>query len=182
MRPLLLLPLLLLTLACGPSRLSRREAENDLRKDYPVTVAVEFRASAKAVKGSPEHAKLLALEESLTKTGWFTAQRAPAGDRESFTFQATAAAPKTLRATAEGFRMAAAEADFVRAIRLDSNRATARVTYQIRLVRPTPFFGIFQALHPTAHLGDTHGREATYRREGRAWILQGTNETFKKAE
>ena len=70
----------------------------------------------------------------------------------------------------------------MRAIRREPTRDGARVTYQIRLIRPTAFFSVFEALHPGVHIGETKDRHAAYAREGRGWILQETDETFHKAE
>ena len=87
MSHLIAVPVLAAALACGPSQLSRREAENDIRKDYPVVVSVRVPETASAIKGSPEHAKLVGLQEALARTGWFTVARAPEGDREKFQFK-----------------------------------------------------------------------------------------------
>jgi hypothetical protein len=182
MRLLLVLPVLVATLACGSTRLSKREAESDIRKDYPVAVLLKVAETAKAVKGSPEHAKLVSLQEGLTRAGWFSVTRAAEGDREQFTFKRSDKAPASVQsAPGGGFQMVAAEAEFVRAVSLDSRGSEARVTYQIRLVRPTAAFPMFQAQHPGVRAGDAKERHATYRREGRSWVLQGTDEAFKKA-
>ena len=184
MRPWLLLPVLTACLACGSSKLSRREAEGDIRKDYPVQVLLRVPETAKAAKGSAELAKLAALQEQLTRTGWFTVERSVQGDSEQFSFHRSAAAPGSVQATGGGFQVPAAEAEFVRATRLETSRendrSTATVTYQVRLVRPTPAFAAFQALFPAAHAGASKDRHASYRREGRSWVLQGTDESFKK--
>ena len=179
---LLLVPVLAVALACGSARLSRREAEEDIRKDYPVVVAITVPERASAIKGSPDHARLVALQEELTRTGWFTVGRTPEGDREAFAFRLSPSAPKTVRTSAKGFQLPAAEAEFVRATGLEPTRDGARVTYQIRLVRPTSLFRLFQDLHPAVHVGETKDRHASYRREGRSWILQDTDESFRKAE
>jgi len=187
MRRMLVLPVLATTLACasflacGASRLTRSEAERDIRKDYPVVVPVPVPGSAKAVKGSPEHARLVALTEAAGKTGWFKVERSTTGDHEQFQFKVTPSAPKSLHPTANGFQLPAAEVEFVRAVDLASNRDGAKVTYQIRLVRPTPAFPLFQAIHPGVRAGETKDRHALYRREGRNWVLQHTDEAFKKA-
>ena len=180
LRTLVSVPVLALALACGAARLSRREAEADLRKDYPVQVTVQVPETAKAVKGSPEHARLVALQEAATRTGWFTVSRSPDGDREQFSFRLAPGAPAAVRPSTKGFQLPAAEAEFVRAVGLDTTREGARVTYQIRLVRPGSGFGLFQALHPGVKLGDTKDRHATYRRQGRDWVLQGTDESFRR--
>ena len=182
MRHLLLVPVLAATLACGgKARLSRQEAEEDIRKDYPVVVAITVPEAEKAIKGSPEHARLVALQEDLGKTGWFQATRTPDGDREQFAFRLAPSAPKTITTTAKGFQVPVAQAEFVRAVGLEPTRDGARVTYQIRLVKPTAQFHLFQELHPGVRIGETKDRHASYRREGRSWILQDTDETFRKA-
>lgn len=170
---LIAVPVLAAALACGPSRLSRREAERDIRKDYPVAVSLRVPESAKAIKGSPEHAKLVGLAEALARTGSFTVARSPEGDRERFQFKPKAA----------GFELKAAEAEFVRILpRLETTRDGVRVAYLIRLVHPTEHFPAFVALHPGVRLGETKERHAAYRREGRSWILQETDESFRKAQ
>ena len=183
MRMLLIVPVLAMALACGPSQLSRREAESDLRRDYPVQLVVTVPESASAIKGSPEHAKLVALAEAVTPNGSFTVTRTPEGtDREKFAFKLGASAPKAVRLAAKGYDLPAAEAEFVRALHIEYLGKDARVTYQIRLVRPTAFFGLFQTLHPGVRPGETKDRHASYRREGRSWVLQNTDETLKKAQ
>ena len=182
MRRLVVLPALTLMVACGASKLTRGEAERDIRKDYPVAVLVHVPASASALKGSPEHAKLVALQEQLAQRGWFGVERRPEGDRERFQFTPTKKAPSDLRTLPQGFGIPAAEAEFARATGMTPTRDGARVNYQIRLVRPTSHFELFKALHPDINPGATKERHAVYRREGRAWILQETDEVFKKAE
>ena len=182
MRTLLLVPVLLATLACsGKARLSRQEAERDIRQDYPVVVAITVPETEKAVKGSPEHARLVALQEELGRTGWFQATRTADGDRDQFAFRLASGAPRNIQASARGFLVPVAQAEFVRAVALEPVRDGARVTYQIRLVKPTPQFHLFQELHPGVRIGETKDRHASYRREGRNWILQDTDETFRKA-
>jgi hypothetical protein len=182
MRPLLLLPALLTILACGPDRLTPREAERDIRKDYPVAVVIRVPDSARAVKGSPEFANLVKLQDGLVPTGWFLVTRNSDGDHEQFNFRLTPNAPATIHTGPKGFLLQAAEADFVRVVGLKPTRDGARVTYQIRLVRPTAAFPLFQSLHPGVKIADTKDRFATYRQEHGDWILQETDETFKKAE
>jgi hypothetical protein len=182
MRPLLLVPVLAATLACGRAQLTRREAESDIRKDYPVVVAITVPEDMKAIRGSLTHAQLVNLVEFMDKTGWFTVKRTLEGDREEFAFRLTPAAPKNIHTSAKGFLLPAAEAEFVRATNLETTRDGARVTYQIRLARPTENFTLFQGLHPGVRIGETKDRHASYRKEGRNWILQDTDETFKKAE
>lgn len=181
MRMLLAVPVLVAVLGCGPVRLSRNEAERDIRQDYPVQVTVAVPESASAIKGSPEHARLVALQEAVGPRGWFAVTRTPEGDRERFAFKPGPSAPKDVQLSAKGYELPAAEAEFVRAQRIEYLRDDARVTYQIRLVRPTAYFGLFQTVHPGVHPGETKERHASYRKEKRSWVLQGTDETLKKA-
>jgi hypothetical protein len=181
MRPALLLPVLLLTLACN-SKLERAKAEDLIRKDYPVVVPVTVPERASAEKGSPEHLRLVSLKESLDKSGWFDSTVQADGSRETFTFRLKPSAPKDIKAAPKGFSMPAAEAVFVRAVRLEPTREGARVTYEIRLDKPTAQFPLFQALHPDARIGQTKPRHATFERRRGSWELTGTDETFRKAE
>jgi len=182
MRLLLAVPVLAVLLGCGSARLSRREAENDIRRDYPVQLAVTVPESAAPIKGSPEHANLVALQEAMAAKGIFTVTRAVEGDRERFTFKPGASASKDLRLVAKGYELPAAEAEFVRALNIEYRGRDARVTYQIRLVRPTAWFGLFQTLHPGVRPGETKDRHASYRKEGRSWMLENTDETLKKVQ
>ena len=182
MRRLLIAPAVLLVLACGSSKLQKREAERDIKADYPVMVMVPVPAKVSAEKGSDAHKKLLMLHDNLAKTGWFTIQRNDQGKREEFTYQLNPNAPKTaMAAPSGGFQLKAAEADFVRATRMVPSGNSSVVTYQVRLVRPTPQFQLFEALHPGVKIGDLKDRHATYQKQGRDWVLMGTDEKFMKA-
>ena len=181
MRPALLLPVLLLTLACS-SKLERAKAEDLIRKEYPVAVPVTVPEKASAEKGSPEHLRLAALRESLDKSGWFDSSVSTEGARESFTFRLKPSAPKDIKAAPKGFSLPAAEAVFVRAVRMEPTREGARVTYEIRLDKPTAQFPIFQSLHPDAKIGQSKQRHATFERRRGGWELTGTDEAFHKSE
>ncbi|WP_243301347.1 hypothetical protein [Geothrix oryzisoli] len=181
MRPALLLPILLLTLACN-SKLERTRAEDLIRKDYPVVVPVTVPEKASAEKGSPEHLRLAALRESLDKSGWFDSAVQAEGSRETFSFRLKPSAPKDIKAAPKGFSMPAAQAVFVRTVRLEPTREGARVTYEIRLDSPTAQFPLFQSLHPDARIGQTKQRHATFERRRGSWELTGTDEAFRKAE
>ncbi|HNX94821.1 MAG TPA: hypothetical protein PKL14_06625 [Holophaga sp.] len=176
----LMAPALILLTACGTSRLSRREAEKDIRQDYPVIVPIRVPARTAVAAGSPEAAKLIAAQDLLRKTGWFAAEHHTEGAQEVFTFNALPSASNVVRTSAKGWEIPAAEAGFVRATRLEANGDSARVTYLVRLQKPTAQFGLFQSLHPGVRIGETKERHAAYRREGRSWILQDTDEAFKK--
>ena len=182
MRPALLLPALLLTLACS-SKLERGNAEDLIRKDYPVVVPVTVPDKASAETGSPAHLRLTTLKENLDASGWFETALMSEGRKETFTFRLKADAPKAIKTTPKGgFSMPAAEATFVRAVRMETTREGARVTYEVRLEKPTAQFPIFQTLHPDAKVGQTKQRHATFQRRRGAWALTGTDEAFRKAE
>ena len=181
MRLALLAPFLLLTLACS-SKLEKRRAEDLIRQGYPVVVPVVVPEQASAEKGSAEHLKLTGLKENLDRSGWFVTTTQAEGSRETFTFRLKPDAPKTIKAAPKGFSMPAAEAVFVRALRMEPTREGARVTYEIRLEKPTAQFPLFQALHPDVKVGSTKQRQATLERKRGSWELTGTDEAFRKAE
>ncbi|GLH72185.1 hypothetical protein GETHLI_06870 [Geothrix limicola] len=181
MRHLLLLPALLLTLACS-SKLDRTKAEDLIRKDYPVVVPVTVPDQVMAEKGTPEHLRITDLKANLEKTGWFDITAKTEGTRESFTFRLKPDAPKAIKAAPKGFAMPAAEANFVRAFKMEPTREGCRVAYEIRLEKPTAQFALFQALHQDAKLGQTRVRYATFERRKGAWELTGTDEVFHKVQ
>jgi len=181
MRRALLLPALLLTLACS-SKLERSKAEDRIRKDYPVVVPVTVPEKASADKGSPEHLRLVTLRENLDKSGWFDSSVQTEGGRETFTFRLKPDAPKAIKAAPKGFSIPAAEAVFVRVVRMEPTRDGARAIYEIRLEKPTAQFPLFQALHPEVKVGQTKPRHATFERRKGGWELTGTDEAFRKAE
>ena len=178
---LVLLPSVLLVLACNP-KLTKPKAEDLLAKAYPVVVPVTVPERASAEKGSPEALRLAALKENLDSTGWFDIAKAEEGSRELYTFRLKPGAPRTITAAPRGFRIPAAEAVFVKALGMQPTREGARVTYQIRLTHPTAQFPLFQALHPDVALGATKERHATFERHGGRWELTGTDEAFHKAD
>jgi hypothetical protein len=181
MRHLLVLPALLLTLACS-SKLERSKAEDLIRKDYPVVVPVTVPEQVTAEKGTPEHVRCAAMKDSLEKSGWFDITTKVEGVKETFTFRLKSNAPKAIKAAPNGFSMPAAEATFVRANKLEPTREGARVVYEIRLEKPTAQFGLFQSMYPNARVGDTKTRHATFERRKGAWELTGTDEVFRKME
>ncbi|WP_306589461.1 hypothetical protein [Geothrix sp. 21YS21S-4] len=181
MRHALLLPALLLTLACS-SKLDRAKAEDMIRREYPVVVPVTVPEQASAEKGTSEHARLATLKENLDRSGWFDSAVRTESGREVFTFRLKANAPKAIKAAPKGFSMPAAEAVFVRAVRMEPTREGARVVYEIRLENPTDQFPLFQALHSDVKPGAVKQRHATFERLRGAWTLTGTDEAFRKAE
>jgi hypothetical protein len=181
MRHALLIPALLLTLACS-SKLDRGGAEDLLRKGYPVVVPVTVPETASAEKGSPAHQRLGALRENLDKSGWFESSVKTEGSQEVFTFHLKPNAPKAIKAAPKGFAIPAAEAVFVRVAKLEPTREGTRVLYEIRLEKPTAQFPLFQTQHQNAQLGQIHLRHATFERKGGAWALTATDEVFHKVE
>ena len=176
----LLVPASFLSLGCNPS-LSRPKAEALIAKAYPVVVTVMVPERASAEKGSPEALRLAALQENLDRTGWFEVTRTEDGNQLACTFRLKPNAPKAVTAAPKGFLIPAAEAVFVKALRMHPTRGGAQVTYQIRLTNPTAQFPLFQTLHPTVALGAMKERHATFTRLGGHWELTGTDEVFQKA-
>ncbi len=181
MRTALLLPALLLTLACS-SKLDRSKAEDLIRPNYPVVVPVTVPEKASAEKGSPAYLRLVTLKENLDKSGWFESSVKTEGWQETFIFRLKPDAPKTIKAAPQGFSMPAAEAVFVRALRMEPTREGARVIYEIRLEKPTAQFPLFEALHQEVRVGQTKPRHATFERKNGAWALTATDEVFRKVE
>ena len=183
LRRLIVIPVLAAALGCGPCHLTRREAENDIRKDYPVVVSVKVPESAKAIKGSSEHAQLVSLQEALARSGWFAVTRSSEGDREQFQFKLKASAPKSIRAGANGYELPAAEAEFVRGP-APAGHHPGRGPRHL----PDPPGPPHRALPdlpgpaPGVRVGETKERHASYRRQGRSWIMMDTDESFKKAQ
>ncbi len=93
-----------------------------------------------------------------------------------------ARSPSAIRSAPKGFELPAARADFHRAERLEPTRDGAKVTYSIKLSRPSDFFALFQKVNPNVRIGDIRQRHATYRKEGRSWILDGTDEKDRKID
>jgi len=182
MRPSVFLipPVLIATLACGSSRLSEREAAKDIRQDYPVAVVLRVPPMGKATSGTKEFLRLTTLKEAFTKNGWFRVdQRSEAGS-EVFTFNPTPSLPSTVQATAKGWAIPAAQASFEKVLRIETRGSRARVTYQIKLEKPTAQFALFQAANPDVKIGDTKERHAMYKKERRDWVLQDTDEVLRK--
>lgn len=182
MRALPLVPVLVFTLACGSSKLNQQETASDIRKDYPVLVTLKVQENESAIIGSPQFAKLVLMQEKLTQNGWFSVTRKTESDRERFQFQKLPNAPGEIRNSAKGWEIPVAKAEFVKVTRMKASANEAKVGYQIRMADPSPHFPLFKAFYPKAHIGETKERIATYRKEGRAWILQGTDEAFKKVQ
>ena len=181
MRPILLIPALLLTLACN-SKLDRSKAEDLIRPIYPVVVPVTVPEKASAEKGSPAYLRLTTLKENLDKSGWFESSIKSEGSLDTFTFRLKPDAPKAIKAAPQGFSMPAAEAVFVRAVKMEPTREGARVIYEIRLEHPTAQFPLFAALHQEVKVGQSKPRHATFERRKGAWELTATDEVFHKAE
>ncbi|HEX7598613.1 MAG TPA: hypothetical protein VF518_10395 [Polyangia bacterium] len=181
MRTALLLPALLLTLACS-SKLDRSKAEDLIRANYPVVVPVMVPEKASAQKGTPAYLRLTTLKENLDKSGWFESSVRAEGGQETFTFRLKLDAPKAIKASPQGFSLPAAEAVFVRAVKMEPTREGARVSYEIRLEKPTAQFPLFEGLHQEVRVGQTKPRHATFERKNGTWTLTATDEVFRKVE
>jgi hypothetical protein len=179
MRPVLAIPVLLLAVACGPGKLNKKLAEALIKPDYPVVVPVKVPRQAVAEKGSPELARFETINGHLQKSGWFRIERREEGTKIRFEYSPSASAPNAVQVTSKGFDAPAAEAAFVRVLRPEGRGENWKVTYQVRLERPTALFPLFQFLHPQARLGETKERHARIDRQGKNWALMDTDEDFK---
>lgn len=181
MRPAYLLPVLLLTLACS-SKLDRGKAENLIRKSYPVMIPFTVPQELSAERGTPDHKRMIDLKENLEPTGWFDVTLRKDGGRETVTFRLRPSAPKFVTAAPKGFQIPVAEGTFVRTRALEKTREGARVSYEIRLEKPTAQFPLYQATRPDVKVGDIKVRHATFERRSGSWELTGSDETLRKAE
>ena len=172
-------PALLLLTACSAPRLSRPEAEQALKALYPVDITLEVPSQGKAIKGSPQHAQLVAQREHLMAQG-FTVARQVEGDWETFQFNAPPALRQGIRAVPGGFQVVVAKAEFVKALKLEPTKKSARVTYLVKLGSPSPHFALFQQLNPNSKVGATKERHATFILENRTWKIQETDEKGRK--
>ncbi|MCX6547171.1 MAG: hypothetical protein WCO20_03375 [Holophagaceae bacterium] len=185
MRTSLILPALLLTLACG-SKLDKSKAENLIRKGYPVQIPVIVPEQATAQKGTPEYARLVTLRDNLAATDWFEISTKEEGKRETTNFALKPSAPPSIKPMAKGlqagFSVPVAQAGFVRAVKVENAGDGVKVSYEIRLQNPTAQFPLFLAIHPEAKLGETKARHATFQKRAGTWELMSTNETFSKVQ
>ncbi len=184
MRPRVLLaaPALAFLAACGADKLTPAIAQKLIAPDYPVIVPVRVPKHAQAEKGSEEHKRLEAINALLGKSGAIAIQSREEGTKVEYQYRLAPGAPASVKTTDKGFNLPAAEATFVKVLRAEGGGSRYRVTYQIRLAKPTPNFPLLQFLHPNFRLGDTHDRVATIERQGRDWALLDTNEEFKTKE
>lgn len=173
-------PVLMLATACGSARLSEREAARDISKDYPLPVMLRLQATGRANPGTKEFQRLTSLKEAFTRNGWFKVDQQTINGAEVFTFTPSSSLPSFVKPVASGWHIPAAQATFERVLRIETRGSQARVTYRVRLEKPTAQFALFQAANPDVHIGDTKERHATYRREGRDWMLDGTDEALRK--
>lgn len=175
-----LAPVILLLAAAGCSRgLKKADAEAAIRAKYPVTVPVKVPGRVSAAVGSPEAARAQAFLDNLRATGWFDlAKDDGKAGRVVYTFTPKPSAP--VQPSGTGWLVPAAQAVFVQATHHAEQGSTAKVTYQIRLANPTAQFPLFTLLHPTVRIGDTKLRHAVFEKQGGAWTLTGTDETFGK--
>lgn len=177
-----LAPVLLLaaTAACSGS-LRKSDAEAAIRARYPVMVPVKVPGRVSAAPGSPEAIRAQAFMDNLQKTGWFDlAKEDSKAGKAVYTFTPKAGAPVQAKGT--GWLVPAAQAVFVQGTHHSEQGASAKVTYQIKLANPTAQFPLYELLHPTVRIGEMKPRHAVFEKQGGAWVLTGTDETFAKAD
>ncbi|MBS1766330.1 MAG: hypothetical protein JST05_02865 [Acidobacteria bacterium] len=173
--------LLLLTTAACHRGLQKSDAEAAIRAKYPVTVPVKVPSRVSAAAGSPEATRAQAFMDNLQKTGWFDILKEDGKEgRSIYTFTPKSGAP--VQPSGNGWLVPAAQAVFVQGTHHSEQGGTAKVTYQIKLANPTAQFPLFTLLHPTVRIGDTKLRHAVFEKQGGAWALTGTDETFSKGE
>lgn len=178
---LLSAPALVLLAACGSSdKLTPALADKLIAPDYPVMVPIRVPKQASAAKGSAELQRMETINGLLTKGGTFTVDRQEKGDQVTFTYQPAPGA-KGIVAQDKNWLLPAAEATYVKATRAVNKGGQYQITYQIRLAKPTPHFGLMQFLHPNVKIGDTKDRHAVIERQGDNWALMKTDEEFKTA-
>lgn len=186
MRPtanLVLAPsLLALAVACGPSRLEKKDAEAQIRAGYPVTVTLRIPEQSGASAGTAEALRLKGLAEALAHSGWFEASAPEVKGRVEFTARLKPGAPATVKPVGQGFQVPVAQAVFTGLQGKEERGDEARITYVIRLEQPTALFPAFELRYPDAKVGATKQRHARFRKDGRAWKLVETDEKFGKAE
>lgn len=178
-RALVLFPALVLLAGCGSSKLDNSVAEKLIKPDYPVVAPIKVPRHAGAEKGSSEYQRIETINGLLGKSAAFTIQRREEGNRVSYDYALAPGAPSSIRTTDKNFLLPAAEVTFARISRIEAKGDRYRVTYQIRLAKPTTHFGLFQFLHPQARLGDTKDRHALIEKQGGNWALMETDEEFK---
>ncbi len=175
-------PVLLLLASAACSRgLQKSAAEAAIRAKYPVTVPVKVPSRVSAAPGSPEAARAQAFMDNLQKTGWFDIEKTDGKTGNAvFTFTPKPGAP--VQASGNGWLVPAAQAVFAQGTHHTEQGGTAKVTYLIKLANPTAQFQLFTLLHPTVRICDTKPRHAVFEKQGGAWVLTGTDETFGKAD
>jgi hypothetical protein len=142
-------------------------------------VKVPSRVTATA--GSPGAAKAQAFMDNLQKTGWFDLAKEDGKDGQAvYTFKAKSGAP--VQPSGDAWLVPAAQAVFVRVEQHAEQGDTVKVSYQIKLANPTAQFPLFTLLHPAVRIGDTKLRHATFEKQGGAWTLTGTDESFTRGE
>ncbi len=187
MRPLLVLPLLVSVLACGSSKLEKSTAEKLIKPDYPAVVRVKVPQTATVEKGSDKQQRVLKINDLLNKEGWFDIKVEEREAKVRYTYQLNSKAPKTVKPGLDNFEVPAATAEFVGATRMEpldprQKHAGMKVTFLVKLTKPTSQWGLYEFLHPEAKLGQPTERHALIERKGGAWELMKTDETARIKE
>ena len=173
--------LLIATAACSRG-LTQSGAEDILRAKYPVTVPVKVPGRITVTDNTPGAARIQGLMDNLQKSGWFDISKGPDQPGHTvYTFTPKPGSPVKPAATGDNWLVPAAQAVFVKATHHTEQGGTANVTYQIKLANPTGQFPLFEQLHPAVHLGDTKLRHAVFQKQGGAWTLVSTDESFTEA-
>lgn len=187
MRALLILPVLVSVMACGSSKLEKGTAEKLIKPDYPAVVRVKVPQTATVEKGSEKQQRVLKINELLNKEGWFDIKTEEKDAKVRYTYHLSSKAPKTVKPGLDNFEVPAATAEFVGATNMEpldprQKSGAVKVTFLVKLTKPTGQWALYEFLHPEAKIGQPVERHALFERKGGAWELMKTDESAKIKE
>lgn len=187
MRALLVLPLLVSVVACGSSKLEKGTAEKLIKPDYPAVVRVKVPQTATVEKGSDKQQRVVKINDLLNKEGWFDIKVEEKDAKVRYTYRLSPKAPKTIKPGLDNFEVPAATAEFVGATHMEpldprQKGGAVKVTFLVKLGKPTGHWGLYEFLHPEARLGQPVERHALFERKGGSWELMKTDESARIKE
>jgi hypothetical protein len=184
MQKLTLVPFLLILAACGSAKLEKATAEKLIRPDYPAVVLLKVPLTATAEKGSDKLARNQKINELLAKEPWIEVKTEEKDGKVISSYRPSPKAPKTVRPSLKFIEVPAATAEFISATRMepmDPRRkdGAVKVTFLVRLSKPTGLWPLYEFLHPGASLSQPVERHALLERSGGKWGLIKTDETAR---
>jgi len=187
MRALLVLPLLVSVVACGSSKLEKSTAEKLIKPDYPAVVRVKVPQKATVEKGSDKQQHVQKINELLNKDGWFDIQTEEKDAKVRYTYRLNAKAPKSVKPGLDNFEVPSATAEFVGATHMEpldprQKNSAMKVTFLVKLTKPTGQWSLYEFLHPEAKLNQPIERHALIERKSGAWELMKTDESARIKE